>query len=149
MTRAWSFRPPLRMGSQYGMYGKPSWIGVLIFGIVTIAAGVIALSMSVSTSNNDPLDPFNQIDNQAARNFGIFGAVFLVVGIVLIVVSFVVKAREENKEVMEAQAVEEAHRRDVEEIAQAVKSTIKIRCRYCGTLNDETSVKCESCGASL
>jgi hypothetical protein len=29
------------------------------------------------------------------------------------------------------------------------KEVVKIRCRYCGTLNDETSRVCSSCGANL
>ncbi len=37
----------------------------------------------------------------------------------------------------------------IAEIVKAVKSTIKVRCRYCGTLNDEAAGKCESCGANM
>jgi len=133
----------------YDPYGRRSWVGVLVFGIFSIGSGIFALAISASTSNSDPTDPFSQIDNEAARNFGIFGAVFLIVGIVMIILSFVVKANAEKREEMEAQAAEQAHQREVQEIALAVKSTVKVRCRYCGTLNDEVSSKCESCGATL
>jgi hypothetical protein len=37
----------------------------------------------------------------------------------------------------------------IDEIIRAVKTTIRVRCRYCGTLNEEKANKCESCGASL
>lgn len=37
----------------------------------------------------------------------------------------------------------------VKEIVDAVKSTIKVRCRYCGTLNEEKEKTCESCGGPL
>jgi hypothetical protein len=37
----------------------------------------------------------------------------------------------------------------IQEIIRAVKTTIRVRCRYCGTLNEEKANKCESCGASL
>ncbi len=124
-------------------------MGLLLFGIFAIGAGVIALSFSATTSSSDPLDPFNQINNEAARNFGIFGAVFIIVGIVMIVLSFVVKGRAKMRQQEEIRSADEARQKEVQEIAQAVKSTIKIRCRYCGTLNDENSANCESCGAAL
>ncbi len=137
------------MGGPYDPYGRQSWVGLLLFGIFAIVVGVIALSFSAANSSSDPLDPFSQINNEAARNFGIFGAGFIIVGIVMIVLSFVVKGRAEVRQQEEIRSADEARQREVEEIAQAVKSTIKIRCRYCGTLNDENSSKCESCGASL
>jgi hypothetical protein len=37
----------------------------------------------------------------------------------------------------------------IDEIVRAVKTTIRVRCRYCGTLNEEKANRCESCGASL
>ncbi len=37
----------------------------------------------------------------------------------------------------------------IDEIVRAVKTTIRVRCRYCGTLNEEKANKCESCGANL
>lgn len=47
------------------------------------------------------------------------------------------------------QARQELKQREIDEIVKAVKSTIRVRCRYCGTLNEETANKCESCGGSL
>jgi len=29
------------------------------------------------------------------------------------------------------------------------RKAVKVRCRYCGSLNDESSNRCHSCGASL
>jgi hypothetical protein len=43
----------------------------------------------------------------------------------------------------------EERQREIEEIIKAVKTTIRVRCRYCGTLNEEKADECESCGASL
>ncbi len=40
-----------------------------------------------------------------------------------------------------------ASRRDQVTIIQ--QSTVRIRCRYCGTLNEERAERCSSCGASL
>ena len=39
--------------------------------------------------------------------------------------------------------------RNKNDIVKAVKSTIKVRCKYCGTLNEEDANKCESCGGAL
>lgn len=47
------------------------------------------------------------------------------------------------------EARKEARQREIDEIVKAVKSTIMVRCRYCGTLNEESASKCESCGANL
>ena len=44
---------------------------------------------------------------------------------------------------------EQDRKREIEEIVKAVKATIKVRCRYCGMLNEEKSNKCESCGGAL
>jgi hypothetical protein len=40
-------------------------------------------------------------------------------------------------------------RMKIEEVVKAVKTTIRVRCRYCGTLNEEKAKKCESCGGLL
>ncbi len=40
-----------------------------------------------------------------------------------------------------------ASRRDEVTIIQ--QRTVRIRCRYCGTLNEERAERCSSCGASL
>jgi ribosomal protein L40E len=51
--------------------------------------------------------------------------------------------------VMSPWAKEEARKKEVEEIVKTVKSIIKVRCRYCGTLNEENANKCEKCGGPL
>lgn len=51
--------------------------------------------------------------------------------------------------VMSPWAKEEARKKEVEEIVKTVKSIIKVRCRYCGTLNDESANTCEKCGGPL
>jgi mannose/fructose/N-acetylgalactosamine-specific phosphotransferase system component IID len=32
---------------------------------------------------------------------------------------------------------------------ETIRETVKVRCRYCGTLNLETDTKCQSCGGNL
>lgn len=49
----------------------------------------------------------------------------------------------------EARGKQLARQQEIDDIVKAVKQTIRIRCRYCGTLNEESANKCESCGANL
>lgn len=37
--------------------------------------------------------------------------------------------------------------RKVEQLRK--EATIRIRCRYCGTLNPDSAIRCDSCGATL
>lgn len=47
------------------------------------------------------------------------------------------------------QARQIARQQEIDEIVKAVKQTIRVRCRYCGTLNEESANRCESCGGAL
>lgn len=77
----------------------------------------------------------------------ILGAVFFVVA------SLVAKGHEERLVAEERTLKEEERDRFKEEVARSVKEsikgTIKVRCRYCGGLNEEQDEKCESCSAPL
>lgn len=55
----------------------------------------------------------------------------------------------ESDTVRDSWAKAEARKKEVDEIVKTVKSMIRVRCRYCGTLNDETANKCEKCGGTL
>lgn len=77
-----------------------------------------------------------------------FAAGFLMIGY-----SFVHKRTVEERALEEERAASEARERLRDEIAESVKERlkgdVKVRCRYCGALNDEHDDKCESCGAPL
>lgn len=123
---------------------KPSWIGL-------IAVGILFFLMGIAMIHESP---------------GV-GLGFVFFGLILIIGSN--SARKwviDQEESMEAdaqweeeeaartwqqdiQARQELKQREIDEIVKAVKSTIRVRCRYCGTLNEETANKCESCGGSL
>ena len=66
---------------------------------------------------------------------------------------FIAKSREQERIRREEMAAAEAREQLRNEVSEAVKETlkgaIKVRCRYCGSLNEENSSKCESCGGSL
>ena len=84
---------------------------------------------------------------------GVFSAFAFLIGLIAVVSSYVSYRRKEGEAEEMAIAAEETQKRFKEEVAEAVKDsmkgTIKVRCRYCGSLNDENANKCESCGAAL
>ena len=84
---------------------------------------------------------------------GGFSAFAFLAGLVCFALFFVTRGKMERDAEKRAEAAEEAEERFKDEIAEAVKErmkgTIKVRCRYCGSLNEEEAVKCGSCGATL
>jgi len=123
---------------------EPNWPATMAVGIICIVIGFGMLVVS----------------------FG-FGMGFVLMGFLLIVGGILGSGRESDAGYGQTQADQweqvetehdweaaargrqEARKREVQEIIKVVKSTIRVRCRYCGTLNEESANKCESCGASL
>jgi hypothetical protein len=123
---------------------EASWVGIAGFGILMVISGLYVLPI-----------------------IGSAGAGIIAVGFFMIIGAFFAKRWEGDDEVfadldynweeeMNARAIEDSLRmrrqerqREIEEIVKVVKSTIRVRCRYCGTLNEEKANKCESCGGSL
>jgi len=126
-----------------------NWIGMAFVGILLILTGMAALSTS-----------------------GSLGAGVIFLGFLMLIGSRTVKRWVEDVEASsdmdtdmdyewqqeedDARAIEQelqarraARQKEIDEIVKAVKSTIRVRCQYCGTLNEETANKCETCGASL
>jgi hypothetical protein len=123
---------------------NPNWLGTMAIGGFLIFVGLAVLALSPAV-----------------------GLGFAFVGMLLIVGAYFARnsdidwgnvsdeyaqwpQMEENLDwEQEARAQQEARQREIDEIVKAVKTTIRIRCRYCGTLNEEKANKCEACGASL
>ena len=84
---------------------------------------------------------------------GWFSAIAVLSGFAFCAMYFVTKGRAEKETEERARAAYEAEERFKDEIADAVKErmkgAIKVRCGYCGSLNDEKANKCGSCGATL
>lgn len=144
------------MGSGFDSFpwrsgpGKGSgWVGVLMIGLILTVTSVIGFSISASLSDSAETSVFSEMDREAARMVAIFASGTLIFGLILIVASFMARQSEQTRLETEARIAQERHDQNVQEIVQAVKSTIKVRCRYCGTLNEETASNCESCGAAL
>jgi uncharacterized membrane protein len=128
----------------------PAWAGLLILGIFMIVAGIIQVAMASSFSSNSN-SGFGGFDTGFESTMTTIGGVLILVGFIMIVLSFFVHKHEDYEEVARLETVEEQRKEQIEEIAKSIKDqmTVKVRCRYCGSLNDENANKCESCGAAL
>jgi uncharacterized membrane protein len=121
----------------------------LILGIFMIVAGIMQLAMA--SSFRDPMSGFGGTDTGFDSTMSTIGGVLIFVGFIMILLSFFVHKHEDEEEVARLETVEEERKEQIEEIAKVIKDqmTVKVRCRYCGGLNDEKANKCESCGAAL
>ncbi len=123
---------------------SPNWAGMLVAGVLFVIIGVVMLSTSS----------------------GIGGGVIFV-GVLMLIGARVAKKWEDDDTIfadldnnweqeMQSYSMDEAlawrseeRQKEIEEIVKAVKTTIRVRCKYCGTLNEEKANKCESCGGSM
>jgi len=121
----------------------------LVTGIMMVGGAIFAFAISATTHNSNPNDFFYDIDNEASTIFAVFGMIVLIIGVILIGLSFKLKEDEARRLESQARDDETERQRAVQEIANAVKSNIMVRCRYCGSLNEETASKCSTCGAAL
>jgi MFS family permease len=130
--------------------GGFSWIGLIVFGVFMIIGGAIVLV------NSQPDESSWYPSEEPTAEFRVLAGVFIIGGILAILASPLLRRSEIEANIqkelrLEEQRAEEERLREEErdDIVRAVKSTIKIRCRYCGTLNEEKATRCESCGGSL
>lgn len=112
---------------EKGPLGLLSVVFFAIFGLTMIA---IVVSGSQATG----------ADSSVVCLF----VLFLVAMIVYVVARHLVasKTPEPPEVSQEPDAVKEVR-------VETVRETVKVRCRYCGTLNLETDTKCRSCGGNL
>jgi len=125
-----------------------AWIGLLGMGFLAFIAGWAVASYDYSA-----------------------GFAIAALGIALIIAGFLSRnwaAKQRQDEMDDAKAEEQFHQfevaqtiqdntsvrradreKEIQEIVKQVKSTIKVRCQFCGTLNEENATNCESCGATL
>lgn len=134
-----------RSGSNQGS----TWVGLLVLGMMMIAGSIFGFSISDSKYDTEETSFFYESDREAGRMFAVFATITLLLGIVFLGLSFKVRQDEKARLETMARIAQEDNDQQVHEIVKAVKSTIKVRCRYCGTLNEESASNCESCGATL
>jgi sensor histidine kinase YesM len=138
--------------ASFGGSGSGSgsaWVGLLVFGIMLIASSIFGYAISASQYDTPETSFFYETDREAGRMFAIFATITLILGFILIAISFKVRRDEQMRLVTMARIAQENRDQQISQIAKAVKSTIKVRCRYCGTLNEEDASNCDSCGATL
>jgi hypothetical protein len=84
---------------------------------------------------------------------GFFVAFALIAGLFSFIMYFPAQKSLEDEKARERLEYEERQKQLRTEVATTVKETlrssIKVRCRYCGMLNGEEDERCESCGAPL
>ncbi len=121
---------------------QPNWIGVVLVGVAFFAMGILLAGVSGGGS-----------------------LIFVFLGVLIILAAMAAKnidfeepspdIEPESYDYTESFAPQyDEYRRqlrqdEIDQIVKAVKTTIRVRCTYCGTLNEEKADKCESCGAPL
>jgi len=114
-----------------------------------IGSSVFGFAISASQYDTAESSFFYEENREAGRMAAIFATITLILGIVFVVISLGVRQHEQKRFETAARIAQESRDQQIHQIAKAVKSTIKVRCRYCGTLNEEDTSNCESCGATL
>jgi len=141
--RSWS---PQR--NAYNNQG-PSWVGLLILGIMLIIFGMISIAIvgDSGSSIDYSYDPFAEQEREFDNTTNAIGGIMIFGGFVMILVSFLVRSHEDSLAMQISQETPEQPGPQIER--RVVEEVIKVRCRYCSTLNDVDSKHCISCGAVL
>jgi hypothetical protein len=120
----------------------PPWVGVLLFGIVMTFGGVMFIAFSASMQSDQSLF----YDRDFSRLPMTMGGIALAFGLIIIAVAvlmFVTKTGEPQQPPQTPQPAPQSVEKHV------VEEVIKIRCRYCGTLNNVNDKSCTACGGVL
>lgn len=133
--------------APYGSQG-PAWVGLLVLGIMLIISGMMSIAFfSAPDTSGGYYDPFAQQDADFNRTTDTMGGIMIFGGLVMILVSFLVKSHESS--LAERMAATRSEQAQSEPEKRVVEEVIKVRCRYCSTLNDVSAKHCISCGAVL
>ncbi len=90
------------------------------------------------------------VSNGAPGFFLLFAVLMAIMGIASAIASVGKQERlAQEKAAAELEAQERLRNEIADAVKQNLKSNIKVRCKYCGSLNDETATKCDSCGAAM
>lgn len=123
-----------------GPVNASNGLGLIVMGIMMIFGGVM---FNVLGSIADSSDPFQE--DSGFQDFAcIAGGGSIIVGIILLVLGYHVWSKEDLSSDVEEDIPDEPEREVVK-----TYEVIKVRCRYCGTLNDVNAPTCVSCGARL
>lgn len=124
-----------------GAGGGASWIGLVIMGAIFVLMGVMSYGMSTIMSSSSPF-----FDESGIGEVGcLMGGGMTILGVVLLYFGY----RQYRKEEERASTVQPVYPQDQTRQAVQTVEVVKVRCRYCGTLNDVGAPTCISCGARL
>lgn len=125
-----------------------SLLALDVFFVISSMIGFMASADEYDRASESTF--FEEAMRESAELFLLFSILMLIIGIALVALSlFVVRPNELKKEEERKRLKEEERSAQMREIVEAVKGTIKVRCGYCGTLNDEKATTCEACGGPL
>ena len=120
----------------------------MVIGIIFVFSGCATLAMS-SVMFDQSSDPFFEDATDGFSTMAtVMGVGTILVGAVLLLLSWKVKGREEAQEDHQRDLVS-AQFQTAQPAPERTVEVIKVRCRYCGSLNDTGASKCVSCGATL
>lgn len=132
--------------------GPSGWGGMLAGGVLFFIISIVQFAIIGFISSDSRF----QDDSGFMDGAIVIPIATLTIALVLIMVAIArrntdIEQAEAGRRALEEQRMEQARQRELErqEMVKAIKSTIMIRCRYCGTLNEESAQKCISCGANL
>ena len=141
-----SERPATTPAPLRGIFGNDTILLAICVTLIFIAASLFAIAYINSDGRVGPLsDPGSDKLTMAAW---IFGWITVIAGMVYLALVLNVRAmRAEDME--EALFKVEARSLDIDPDVPRQVEVIKVRCRYCGTLNDVGASSCRACGAVL
>ena len=117
-------------------------LGLIVMGIMMIFGGIAFNVIGSMTASSDPFFEDSGFQDVAC----VMGGGAIVVGVIFLVLGWHVWSKEEETADIEDES--EAREEPQREVVKTYE-VIKVRCRYCGTLNEVDAATCVSCGARL
>jgi hypothetical protein len=125
-----------------GSESKANGLGVMVMGVMMIFGGIMFNVFGSMSASSDPFFEDSGFQDIAC----VMGGGAIVVGIVLLAIGYFAWTKEQDSAVDDSTyEVEPEPQREVVKTYEV----IKVRCRYCGTLNEVNAPTCVSCGARL
>jgi len=140
-------KAPMSAGPLTGTFASPP--AIVVAGLLVLLVSVSLFAGAYIRDRAATMLTFPKDSDNLALAFWIFGWFALVCSLLLFLAAAVVRD-------MKRMALEEemfkTEPRDFDfpaTINQHVVEVVKVRCRYCGTLNEASSKNCIACGATM
>ena len=137
---------PLGAGPLTGRFSNRYVL--LIIGVSFFIASAILFASSYIASGDEVSPIENPGSDHATQAFWIFGWILGVAGFLFLVLSLYIWSVEKNA-LETAMFKDEPRDYDFSPVGPQRPEVIKVRCRYCGTLNGVQEKNCSACGATL